>query len=57
MIEGNQRQLGDTIKDLTKEAKDVMVAFYLQTSELVTTMKIMMMAMCNSSQKDSALEQ
>ena len=56
MIEDNQRQLGDAIKDLTIEVKDVVATLRLEMSELTTIVKVMMMTLGNSSQKGSALE-
>ena len=51
MIEDNQRQLRNTVKDLTMEVKDVVVAFQIKMSELAATMKVMIMAMGNSFQE------
>ena len=56
VIEDNQRQLGDTVKDLTIEVKDVMETFQLEMSELVATVKVVMMALGNSFQEDGASE-
>ena len=54
MIEDNQRQLGDAVKDLTMEVKDVVVTLWLEMSKLATTIKVMMMALGNSSQEGDA---
>ena len=40
MIEDNQRQLGDAVKDLTTEVKDVMATLRLELNELVTMIKV-----------------
>ena len=54
MIKYNQRQLKDTVKDLTMEVKNVVAALWLEMSELANIVKVMMMAMCNSSQEGGA---
>ena len=48
MIEDTQRQLGDTIKDLINEVKDVVVVLWLEISDLMAMMKVIIMAMGNS---------
>ena len=54
MIEDNQRQLGKIVKDLITEVKDVMASLWLKMSKLVTIVKVMMMALGNSSQEGGA---
>ena len=56
MIEDNQRQIGDTVKDLTTKVNDVIATLQLEISELATTIKVMMMALGNSSQESGALK-
>ena len=57
MIKDNQRQLGNAVKDLTIEVKDVVATLQLEISKLATTIKVMMMALGNNSQEGSASEQ
>ena len=57
MIEENQRQMGDAVKDLTTEVKDVVATLREEMSELAATVKVMMMALGNRSQEGGASEQ
>ena len=57
MIEKNQRQLGDTIKDLTMEVKDVVATLRIEMGELVAMVKVMTLALGNSSQEGGASKQ
>ena len=57
VIEDNQRQLKDAIKDLIMEVKDVVTTLQLEISELATMIKIIMMALGNNSHEDGASEQ
>ena len=54
VIKDKQRQLRDAIKDLIIEVKHVVMALQLEMSELIVTVKVMMMAMDNSSQEGGA---
>ena len=56
VIEENQRQLGDAIKDLTTEVKDVVATLQLEMSEMATIVKVMILALGNSSQEGGASE-
>ena len=56
MIKDNQRQLGDTVKDITIEVNDVVATLWLEMSELATIVKVMMMALGNNSQEGGASE-
>ena len=49
MFEDTQSQLRDTIKDFTIKVKDAVMTFQLEMSELVATVKVMIIAMCNRS--------
>ena len=49
-------QLGDAVKDFIMDVMDVMAILWLEMSELDTMVKVMIMALGNSSQEGSALE-
>ena len=51
VIEDTQRQLGEAVKDLTIEVKDVVATLQLEMSELTPIVKVMMIALGNSSHK------
>ena len=56
MIEDTQRQLGEAVKDLTVEVKDVVAALHAEMSELTATVKVMMIALGNSSHEGGPSE-
>ena len=49
--------MGDVVKDLVTEVKDVVAALWLEMSEMVATVKVMMLALGNSSQEGDASKQ
>ena len=65
VIDEAQKQLGDTMKALDKEVKDLITSLWTEVNELAATMKVIMMAMgktpifCDTSEckgKDKVLE-
>ena len=56
MIEDTQGQLGDAIKNLTTKVKDVVATLRLDMSELMATIKVMMIVLGNSFHEDGPSE-
>ena len=56
MIKTNQKELEDIIKDLTKEVKHVMATLHDKISNIAASMKVLMLAIGNSSQEGGALK-
>ena len=54
MIETNQKELKDAIKDLTNEVKDVVATLREEMSDVAASMKVMMLAIGNSLQEGGA---
>ncbi len=55
-IETTQKDLGDAMRDLTNDVKDAMAALRAEMGDIATSVKVLMMAVGNSTQEGDASE-